>query len=182
MKEKVFIFIVLCVSFWSCKEVSYPVPQPKGVASLQKLPENLQGKYLPIDQPASEKPDTLIIESWGYHFSDKNGKDWLGRGVLSDSLVVKFYMNYYFVNFKSGDQWILRLIAQKPSGDLTFMSIDLKEDAQISDIINKISKRLKVTEIKRESDVFYQINPTPAQLMALVKDGYFAGVELRKTK
>jgi len=158
------------------------MPQPDGIVSLTKVPIELQGRYFAIDSSSGEKSDTLIIEAWGYHFQDTNDKDWLGRGVLSDSLVIKSYKGYYFVNFKSGNQWMLRVLKQKPSGAIEFMSIDLRDDAQINEVIRKISKKLKVKEIKSESDVFYQINPTPAQLVSLIKDGYFTGPELNRKK
>jgi hypothetical protein len=174
--------LVWLALLWSCKEVSYPVPQPAGITALADVPAQLHGRYYALDSSSGEKSDTLIIESWGYHFKDTNDKDWLGRGVLSDSLVIKSYMNYYFVNFRSGNQWLLRVVKQTPSGSLVFLSIDLKDDAQIKEMIKKISKRLKVKEIKTESDVFYQINPTPAQLIGLIQEGYFSGPELIRKK
>jgi hypothetical protein len=178
--KSLFLSLTWLLLLWSCKEVSYPVPQPAGIASLTNIPDQLHGKYFALDPSSGEKSDTLIIESWGYHFEDTNDKDWLGKGVLSDSLVVKSYMGYYFVNFRSGDQWLLRVLSKKPSGSLGFLSIDLKDDAQIKATIKKISKNLNVKEIKKESDVFYQINPSPAQLMSLIKEGFFSGPELRK--
>jgi len=48
--------------------------------------------------------------------------------------------------------------------------------------LKKISKKLKVTEIKKKDDTYYQIKPTPAQLMDLIKDGYFTGAKLAKIK
>jgi hypothetical protein len=152
------------------------------VAALKEIPAALQGHYLPSELPDDEKGDTLIVESWGYHFKDSNDKDWLGRGVLSDSLIVKFYQNYYFVNFKAGDQWVLRLIRQTPDKGLEFLSIDLQNDERSKEVLKKISKRLKVKEVKRDEDTFYQIQPTPAQLMALIKEGYFTGTTLERKK
>ena len=89
--------ILIPVIFWSlllysCKEVSFREPQPAGIPVLKEVPAPLQGQYYSYDQATGEKADTLIVESWGYHFKDKDDKDWLGRGVLSDSLVVKFRM------------------------------------------------------------------------------------------
>lgn len=124
--------------------------------------------------------DTLIIESWGYHFKDAKDNDWLGRGVISDSLVVKFYENYYFVNFRSGDHWILRLIRQKASGSIEFLSINLEDDAKRKAILKKLGKRVSVKEVHRKDDTFYQIAPTPEQLMKLIKEGFFSGTELAR--
>ena len=179
--------ILFPVIFWSlllysCKEVSFREPQPAGIPVLKEVPASLQGLYYSYDQATGEKADTLIVESWGYHFKDKDDKDWLGRGVLSDSLVVKFYANYYFVNFKSQDQWVLRLVRQKPTRALEFLSIDIQDDSRRKEMVRKLSKKLKLTEIKRSDDTFYQINPTPSQLMQLIKEGYFSGTELTKVQ
>lgn len=175
------LFWLLLVS--SCKEISYPVPQPSGIPALAKIPDQLQGRFVGIDPDSGEKSDTLIIETSGYHFQDTNDKDWLGKGVLSDSLVIKSYMNYYFVNFRLGNQWVLRLIKPNPSGSIELLSIDLKDDAQVKEVIKKISARTKVKEIKTDgSDVFYQINPTPALLLQFINQGYFTGIELRRQK
>jgi hypothetical protein len=178
---------ILLVSFWaallwSCREVSFPEAQPTGVAPLKEVPKNLRGYFQTIDQTTGEFSDTLIIESWGYHMKDKNDKDWLGHGVLSDTLILKFYQNYYFVNFKSGNQWVLRLIKQHQDGSIEFLSIDLNDDAKRKEKLKKLSKKVKVTEIKRQDDTFYQINPTPEQLMTLIKEGFFSGTKIHKTK
>lgn len=166
----------------SCKEVSFKVPQPVGVKPLATLPSSLQGAYLSIDDGTGEVSDTLIIESWGYHFKDKDEKDWLGKGQISDSLVVKFYEGYYFVNFKSGDQWVLRLIHQKPHGGIEFLSIDIQDETKRKEILKTISKEMAIKEIHKDEDTFYQIAPTRIQLMKLIKQGLFTGSELSKIK
>lgn len=176
------LFLLLSLFCSSCNEVSFKEPQPAGVTALHSIPEKLQGWYQAGDSISKEDSDTLIIESWGYHFKDKNDKDWLGRGMLSDSLVIKFHKDYYFINFRSGDQWILRLVKQKPTGNLDFLAIDLGDDAKRSEMIRKMSRKFNVSEVKQESDTFYQISPSKDQLMQLIKDGYFTGVELRKLK
>ena len=165
----------------SCKEVSFKEPQPAGVTALSQVPKGLQGNYLGVDERGGDT-DTLIIESWGYHFRDAKEKDWLGKGVLSDSLVVKFYKDYYFVNFRTGDQWVLRLIKQKPDGSIDFLSIPVGDDAKRKDILKKLSKKFTVKEVQRKDDTFYQINPTRDQLMALIAEGFFEGNELRRVK
>ncbi|HTH57326.1 MAG TPA: hypothetical protein VL728_14855 [Cyclobacteriaceae bacterium] len=166
----------------SCKEVTYKEAQPAGFPALKEIPPNLRGIFQAYDQTTGDFSDTLIIESWGYHMRDKKDKEWLGKGTLSDTLVVKFYQNYYFVNFKFNDQWVLRLIKQHTDGSFEFLSIDLQDDAKGKEKLAKISKKLKVSEHKRKDDTFYQINPTPKQLMALIKEGYFTGAKLTKIK
>ncbi len=179
--------ILLLIIFWSlllysCKEVTYREAQPKGITPLKEIPTLLKGTYQTYDRQTGATGDTLIIESWGYHFKDKEDQDWLGRGVLSDSLVVKFYQNYYFINFKDGNQWVLRLIREKSPGVLEFMSIDIQDDSRRRELQRKLSRKLEVKEIKKGDDTFFQINPTPTQLISLINEGYFTGVELRKMK
>lgn len=150
------------------------------MAALAEVPAELRGHYQAVDKTTREKGDTLIIESWGYHFADKNDKDWLGRGVLSDSLVVKFYENIYFVNLKADNQWVLRLIRKKSSGDIEFMYIDIQSDEKRKELMKRLGKRLSIKEIKRQDDTFYQINPTPQQLMTLINEGFFTTEVLEK--
>jgi hypothetical protein len=114
---------------------------------------------------------------------DKKDKDWLGRGTLSDTLVLKFYQNYYFANFKIENQWVLRLIKQHTDGSFEFLSIDLsKDEVKNKELLKKLGKKLKITEVKRKEDTFYQVNPTPAQLISLIKEGFFTGSKLNKIK
>jgi hypothetical protein len=175
-----FLVVFWSLIFASCKEVSFRETQPAGVKPLQEVPEALRGMYIPAGAQPEDKTDTLIIESWGYHFKDSNDKDWLGRGVISDSLVVKFYQDYYFVNFRAGDQWVLRLLKQTANGSIEFLSIDLQNDETSKNKLKKLSKKIKLTEVKRGDDTFYQINPTPSQLMALIKEGFFTGTTLER--
>jgi hypothetical protein len=175
------------ITFWSlllysCKEVTFIEPQPAGISPLNEIPPALRGNYQTYDRQTGETGDTLIIESWGYHFKDKEDKDWLGKGTLSDSMVVKFYKDHYFVNFKDGDQWVLRLVRQKTPGILEFLSIDIQDDSKRREMLRKISRKMPVKEIKKGDDTFYQISPTPTQLISLINEGYFTGVELRKMK
>jgi hypothetical protein len=168
--------------FASCKEVSFREPQPSGVKPLQEVPEALRGMYIPAGADSADRADTLVIESWGYHFKDSNDKDWLGRGAISDSLIVKFYQDYYFVNFRAGDQWVLRLLKQNKNGSIEFLSIDLQNDESSKDKLKRLSKKIKFKEVKRGDDTFYQINPTPSQLMVLIHEGFFTGTTLERRK
>lgn len=95
-------------------------------------------------------------------------------------MVLKFYEGYYFVNFKEDNHWVLRLIRQKSPGVLEFMSIDIQDDSKRREMLRKISRKMAIKEIKKDDYTFYEINPTPSQLTALIKEGYFSGVELRK--
>ncbi len=148
---------------------------------MTEVPKALLGRYVGIDDDGKDT-DTVIVESWGYHIKDAKDNDWLGRGVISDSLVIKFFENYTFVNLRSGDQWVLRVIKQKPSGDIQFLSINVSDDKKRKDILKKLAKKFKVKEIDHKDDTYYQISPTKEQLVQLLKDGFFTGGELEKVK
>jgi hypothetical protein len=166
----------------SCTEVTFPEPQPKGIQALIQVPPSIRGLYLPV-VPSDEKPETLIIEPWGYHFKDSKDNDWLGRGVLSDSLVIKFYKDYYFVNFRTtGNRWVLRLLKQQSSGSLEFLAIELKDAEKETELIKQISKTVSVKKVEDDNDTFYEINPTRDQLMSLIEKGYFTGIVFEKKK
>lgn len=179
--RKLGLVITWTLLLYSCKEVSFREPQPAGVDPLTEVPKTLHGNYVAIEEKGRDS-DTLVIESWGYHFRDSKDKDWLGKGVISDTLVIKTYQNYYFVNFRVGDQWVLRLIRQKSGGIIEFMSIPVSDDAKRKDILKTLSKRFPVREIQKKDDTFYQINPTREQLMQLIKEGFFIGNELVKVR
>jgi hypothetical protein len=170
---------ILVLILSSCKEVTFPEPQPKGVASLTEIPATIRGNYVP-SEPTEDKKDTLIIESWGYHFRDSKDKDWLGRGVLSDSLVVKYYQDYYFVNFRADNRWVLRLIRRKSSGALDFLSLNVQDEQKEIELIRNLSKSVEVKKVELNGDTFYEINPTRDQLMAFIKQGLFSGSVLEK--
>lgn len=179
--QKLSLILVWTLLLYSCKEVSFREPQPAGIVPLAEVPKALQGNYVGVDDKGDDS-DTLIIESWGYHFRDAKDKDWLGKGVLSDSLVIKTYQSYYFVNFRTGDQWVLRLIRQKSTGGIEFLSIPVSDDAKRKDILKKLGKKFEVKEIQKKDDTFYQISPTRDQLMEMIQEGFFQGSELVKLK
>lgn len=171
MSRYLYFFALLC-TLVACKEVSFPEPQPRGIEAAREIPAPLRGQYLARESNGSGG-DTITVEAWGYHLRDKDDKDWLGQGRLSDSLVLKAHQNYYFINFRSGDQWVLRVIKRLPNGDLHFMALDVQNDENRKTLLKKLSKYGPVKEIKRGDDTYYQINPSAAQLMQIIKEGHF---------
>lgn len=171
MIRYLYLLALLC-TLVACQEVSFPEPQPRGIEAAREIPAPLRGQYLVRESDGSGS-DTITVEAWGYHLRDKDDKDWLGQGRLSDSLVVKAHQNYYFVNFRSGDQWVLRVIKRLPNGDLHFMGLDVEDNENRKTLLKKLSKYGPVKEIKRDQDTYYQINPSAAQLMQIIKEGHF---------
>ncbi|NJN42039.1 MAG: hypothetical protein HC811_07280 [Flammeovirgaceae bacterium] len=176
--------LLFCVYlFYSCKEVSYPIPQPSGIKVASQIPKNLRGQYLHIDSGVVQTEDTLVIENQGYHFlsnKSKEEEDWLDRALLGDSLVLKTHKGYYFFNFQVEDQWTLRVVKQNKDGSIQVLSIQL--DGNEEEVIEKLSKQLPVSRVEVKGDTFYQINPTPSQLINLIDQGFFTGEVFKKIK
>jgi len=54
---------------------------------------------------------------------------------------------------------VLRLIKQHPDVRLSFLSIDLQDDVKGKDKLNKISKKLKMTELKKKDEYLLSDQP-----------------------
>ena len=122
-----------------------------------------------------------MIEEHGYRFlsnKSKEDKDWLDQALLSDSLVLKQYKGYYFFNFQAEDQWTLRVIKQHKEGNIQILSIQL--DGNEEEVIEKLSTHLAVSKQEVKGDTFYQINPSPSQLIDLINRGFFTGDLFKK--
>jgi hypothetical protein len=157
------LFVVL---FFSCKEVTYNDPQPKGKKSIAVVPEKLRGSYVMINDKENSK-DTLFVNSRGYMIaSDRKQKS------LGDSLVLRYYKGYYFLSINENPEWLLRVIQRDPNGDLRFMSMDTDEN-NFKSLLNKLSKEVKIDSITLSHEKLYQIDPTPKQLLKLIKKDFF---------
>ena len=92
---------------------------------------------------------------------------------LGDSLVLKSYKGYYFVNINENPEWLLRIIKPEADGNLTFMSMNTREEA-FNALLTRLSQDdVRIDSLKSGNDTLYQIDPTPRQLLKLIKHGYF---------
>lgn len=163
--SKIFIAI-LFVTITSCKEVSYKEPQPKGKPALQEIPRELRGKYLLIGENGTDT-DTLIVTGKGYYVSSDSSS-----GILGDSLVVKKYKGYYFFNDNENPEWLLRIIKKERNGDLSYMHMDRGQQS-FNDFLIELNKDIEIDSSEVDGKMLYQIDPTPRELMSLIKKGYF---------
>lgn len=163
------------IALLSCKEITFKEPQPRGKKSLKEIPEALVGSYLLTDEKDGAT-DTLIVTSKGYVVaSDKKG------GVLGDSLVLKKYKGYYFVNINENPEWLLRVIKQETNGDLFYMTMD--EGVSFKEFLDKVSKEIKIDSVEINGEKLYQIDPSPKQLVRLIENGYYKKtLEMKKLK
>ncbi|MBT1701547.1 hypothetical protein KK083_31935 [Fulvivirgaceae bacterium PWU4] len=180
------VVLFLLVVF-ACKEVSFENPQPEGRKALTSVPRALQGKYLTLTDEGTPSKDTVVITEHGYRFgyfdvAERSGKnDRYEEGVLSDTLVLKSYKGYYFLNLNEKPEWLLRVLRQEKNGDLIYMSLQEK-NTDFNDFLKKLSAEIRVDSIQKENETLYQIDPTPAMLMKLIHKGYFAESRLIRIK
>ena len=163
------------IALLSCKEITFKEPQPRGKKVLKEIPEALVGSYLLTDEKDGAT-DTLIVTSKGYLVaSDKKG------GELGDSLVLKKFKGYYFVNINENPEWLLRVIKQEINGDLFYMTMD--EGFSFKEFLDKVSKEIEIDSVEINGEKLYQIDPSPKQLLRLIEKGYYKKtLEMKKLK
>jgi PBP1b-binding outer membrane lipoprotein LpoB len=166
------VILLLAIFLSGCTEVSYREPQPKGKRALSSVPKKLQGKYVVKD---NDEKDTLIVTSTGYIIASEQV-----QVPLSDSLVLKKYKGYYFINLNEDPEWLLRVFRREKNGDLIFMSMKV-EGRSFNEMLAEISKEVAVDSSTVNDETLYQIDPTPKQLLKLIRKGYF-GDTVRYTR
>ncbi len=159
-------FALIIVSATSCKEISFKEAQPKGKRTLSEMPQSLRGKYLLIEENGNNK-DTLVITRKGYYVTGDSTK-----GEIGDSLVLKKYKGYYFFNDNENPEWLLRVVKQEANGDLSYMFMD-SGDQPFNDYVYEVNKEIQVDSLEIKGEKLYQIDPTPRELLNLIKKGYF---------
>jgi len=163
----------------SCTEISFKEPQPKNVKILKSFPSSLRGKYIIPEDSSTRNPDTLIISKQWYRISGGSEKeDWLNRGNLSDSLVLKKYKGYYFLNFWIEKQWVIRTFRQEKNGNIILMDINLSNDKTLQNLKTELHPEI----IKDESNTFYQVDPLPQDLLDFILLNSKPQQPLRKIK
>jgi hypothetical protein len=176
MKKLPQIFLLLLLISTACNEISFKEPQPHGKKFLKAVPAELHGKYFIKDEDGTAK-DTLIISAEGYIVGHNPNE----KVLLSDSLVLKYYNGYYFVNMNRDPEWILRVVKRENNGDLLFMSLEDKE-RNFNSFLKRLSAEIKIDSTDVKEKKLYQIDPTPKELISLIKNGYFKQIEFKKVK
>ena len=166
--------IAFACCLMACKEISFREPQPMGKRALREVPKELRGRYLidPYDENAN---DTLVVTAQGYFVTNDST-----RSFLSDSLVLKKYSGYYFFNAFEKSVWLLRIVKRESNGNLTYMAMDSGEKTFHSFLMD-LNKEIRIDSMEVEGSMVYQIDPSPKELLYLVKKGYFSkAILLRK--
>lgn len=156
-----------------CKEITYKQPQPSGKKSIAVVPDKLRGSYV-IENDKENSKDTLFINAKGYLIASDRKQEFLG-----DSLVLKYYKGYYFLSINENPEWLLRVIRMESNGDLSYMSMDTDEN-NFKSLLDRLSKEVDIDSITLNNEKLYQIDPTPKQLLKLVRKGFFNEVSRMK--
>jgi hypothetical protein len=184
---RIFSVIILSIFLLSCKEVSFKEPQPKDKKALTAIPKNLQGKFLVVTDDGTPSKDTIVITAKGYRFgyfdpeerAVKN--DEYEEGVLSDSMILKFYKGYYFLSLNENPEWILRVIKEEKNGDLIYMTLEDKK-IEFNEYLEKLSAEIRIDSMTTEQETLYQIDPDANQLVELIKKNLFSETRLIRVR
>jgi hypothetical protein len=130
------------------------------------VPERLLGTYL-LEEEGQSSKDTLVVTRQGYLLVSDHKQNLLG-----DSLVLKRYKGYYFVNINEDPEWLLRVIKREKNGDLTYMSMDT-EDRPFNELVNDLAREVGIDSVELDDEKLYQIDPSPGELIKLIKKGFF---------
>jgi hypothetical protein len=178
------IFLAAAILFCSCKEVTFRQPQPNGRKPLTSVPEKLRGRYLTFQENGALSQDTIVVTRYGYRFGYFNkvvdsGRENYDARVLSDSLILKSYKGYYFLNFYEDPEWLLRVVKQEKNGDLVYMAME-QDGVDFNDYIRKLSSELPIDSVSRNNETLYYIDPSPSKLVELIEKSYFSRATLKK--
>jgi hypothetical protein len=173
---KVSCLLLFGLVITACTEISFQEPQPKGVKKLKTFPPSLHGRYLLPEESDHQPPDTLIISNNAYKIVGAiNKNDLLDQGTLGDSLVLKNYKGYYFINFHLDNHWVIRVFRLQKNG-IVLYEVNLS-DAQTLD---HLKTKLQPVILKEDSNTFYEVDPTPKELLKFIQAHYTAPTTLRK--
>jgi hypothetical protein len=184
---RLFLLLIVSILLLGCKEVSFKDPQPNGKKSLASIPRNLQGKYLVLTEEGTPSKDTVVITAKGYRFGyfdpeERAAKnDEYEEGVLSDSMILKSYKGYYFLNLNEDPEWILRVLKEEKNGDLLYMTLEDKK-MEFNDYLDKLSGEIRIDSMTTEQETLYQIDPDPNQLVDLIKKKFFSETRLIRVR
>lgn len=167
-------FLILSVLGFSCTEISYKEPQPKGVQSLQTIPKKLRGSYQ-LTENGILLDDIVVVVENGYRLEPREKTQKVEEFLLSDSLVIKYYRGYYFVNSRATYTWHLRVVQRKKNGDLELLEMENvpENEERRKEFPDRLQAEVPVINTEINGSMQYVIDPTPRKLRELIQKGFF---------
>jgi hypothetical protein len=167
MKNLLYL-LALTLLLASCDQVIFPEPQPKKAKVLKEIPEEMWGFYL------DQNEDTLIVYSHSYYFSEQGlmGPDYF---YLSDSVVLKYYYDRYFMNIRVtiNDQnyYITYIVEMLDNGKtLKLFGMDPEDIVKLAKLQEITSK---VEDIEDEG-TYYLFDPKKKDYKKIINDTIFS--------
>ena len=157
---KYLLVIIVALLYYSCKDIKFTEPQPKGIESLAVFPEELRGIYYD-----SKNNDTLRIQKNAFIFGNKASLIY-SEGTISDTLVIKAWENNYFVNLYENNLWNLFIVNVLANKDLTIAVIDTEE----AENIEKIKALIPLKEVYNNNNQieYYVAQPSAEALKKII--------------
>lgn len=172
---------ITVILFGACKEVTFKEPQPKGEKPLHRVPDGLQGSYVPIGKQTGEIADTLIITAGGFRLTgpSNNIPDEI---LLSDSVILMRHREYYFLNVRNQISWRLFVVKQEQNKDITHLILQEKEGGSFNEFLFSLSGQITIDSTEYNSQMYYVIDPAPKLLMDLIEKDYFTAFHWKKIR
>lgn len=175
-------FTILLLLSCACKEITFREPQPKGEKPLGKVPHALHGKYVPANGTSSDAPDSLFISETGFRLIESPNDSLPEEILLSDTVLLTRYKDYFFLNLKNKISWRLYVLKLEKNNDITHMILQEKEGSTFEEFLFSLSGQLTIDSTAYESEMFYFIDPSPKQLIDLIEKDYFTKFTWKKVK
>ncbi len=173
------IWALLLLPVLACEEVLFNDPQPKGSKPLTEIPSKIRGKYMIGPDQETIETDTVRIDAREFRIGSE-GSD-IHR--LGDSIRFTGYKGWYFVNFREKSMWDVKALKLTPDRNLEYYSIDLSGDDQKKDsLLRAINALVPIQHIPYNGDTLLVIDPTPKQLLTMVRKGYYRKVIMKRVK
>lgn len=147
MKE-LLLYLVLWATICSC-DLAFEQPQPRNIEKEDIFPRTMQGIW-------DSDGDELIISELTYDYS---GGLFDMNGHLSDSVILKYHKNSYYLNIKEYDRnyWYVYVISIQDDNNLQIYPLNT-DDIDLEKL-NEITNVKEIFEDNGELD-YYLINPT----------------------
>jgi hypothetical protein len=150
--KKLLLYLVLWATICSC-DLAFEQPQPRNIEKEDIFPRTMQGIW-------DSDGDELIISELTYAYT---GGLFDMNGHLSDSVILKYHKNYYYLNIKEYEKnyWYVFVIYIQDDNKLQIYPLD-SNDIEVE----KLNEMTKVREVfKDNGDLdYYLINPTITEL------------------
>lgn len=138
------------------------------------VPKKLHGRYQ-LTENGKVIDDIIVVFNNGYRFEPKDSSEKVEEFLLGDSIVLKYYKGYYFVNNRATYNWHLRIVERTKNGDLRYYEMDTvpEDEESRTAYLNRLQAEVPVIKTEIDGSPQYLIDPSPKKLVELIEKGFF---------